>query len=208
MVKHRCHVPVVLYLRPVSKFLLGFVVASMLWGGGLYAYSEGLILAEEPEVAEPAPEVAEVTEEKPTKKRRRSKRRNRRRRAQGDNVDWQANARSGDSLGENEARQLDLDGPGGEQQLSGAQVERGVDGVFNKIRRCFVLAAGEDMVTGTLRIGFRIEPTGSVSRVNLSGPRAVSTGEAGDCIRTAAKSARFDSFDGPPMVAHYPVHLD
>ena len=102
----------------------------------------------------------------------------------------------------------DLEGPGGEEQLSQSEIQQGMDGVFGAIRRCLILAAGDEPVTGRLVLGLRIEGTGRVSRVNLSGPAAVSTGECGTCLRSAAQRARFPSFDGPAMVVRYPVTLD
>jgi len=47
-----------------------------------------------------------------------------------------------------------------------------------------------------------------VARVNLQGPAAVTGGECGDCLRTAARNAQFPSFDGPDMVVHYPLTLE
>lgn len=117
------------------------------------------------------------------------------------------NATTGDELG-NTDRNLDLGSSGGEEQLSSSEVEHGMDGVFGRIRRCLVLAAGDEPVSGRLTFGLRIEPSGAVSAVRLSGPAVVTTGEAGTCLRTAARGAVFSGFDGPPMVVNYPITLD
>ncbi len=54
----------------------------------------------------------------------------------------------------------------------------------------------------------RIAGTGRVTRVNLQGPAAVTSGDAGDCLRNAARRIRFPSFDGPEMIVHYPITLE
>ena len=79
---------------------------------------------------------------------------------------------------------------------------------MGRIRRCFILAAGDEPVRGTLTFGMRIAGSGSVSAVNLSGPAAVTTGESGDCLRSAARAIRFPTFDGPEMVVRYPITLE
>jgi hypothetical protein len=76
------------------------------------------------------------------------------------------------------------------------------------VRRCLVLMAGDDPVRGRVTFGLRIAPTGQVRAVQLQGPAAATTGEAGDCLRAAARALRFPSFDGPEMVARYPLHLE
>ena len=105
-------------------------------------------------------------------------------------------------------RTVDGEGSGGEAQLSGAQIDAAFDAAMPRIRRCFVLAAGNDPVVGRLTFGMRIAGSGHVSAVNLSGPAAATTGECGDCLRTAARSISFPSFDGPEMVARYPITLE
>ena len=91
---------------------------------------------------------------------------------------------------------------------SGAQIDAAFDGAMPRIRRCFVLAAGDDPVTGRLTFGMRIAGSGRVSAVNLSGPAAVTAGECGECLREAARNISFPSFDGPEMVARYPITLE
>lgn len=83
-----------------------------------------------------------------------------------------------------------------------------MDGVMGRVRRCLVLAAGEEPVHGRLVFGLRVLASGRVARVNLRGPRAVSAGECGQCLRQAARQAQFPSFDGPDMVVHYPLTLE
>ena len=43
-------------------------------------------------------------------------------------------------------RTLDMGGSGGEQQLSGAQIDRGFDSVMGGIRRCLVLIPGDEAI--------------------------------------------------------------
>ncbi len=114
---------------------------------------------------------------------------------------------SGDDLGE-VTRELDLGGSGGEAQLSASQIDEVVEGTFPRIRRCLVLVDSDGPVTGRLRVGLRIAGTGRVSRVNLRGPSAVSSGECGDCIRRAARGMRFPSFDGPDQLTRFPITLE
>lgn len=118
------------------------------------------------------------------------------------------NATTGDDLREGEMRTVDGEGSGGEAQLSGAQIDAAFDTAMPRIRRCFVLAAGNDPVTGRLTFGMRIAGSGRVAAVNLSGPAAATTGECGDCLREAARNITFPSFDGPEMVARYPITLE
>ncbi len=190
----------------MSKFVGGFLTASLLWGLGVALWASGVFEPGEIETTA-APEVVDDAgvEEEPGNMRRRRRRRGRRGRRGG--MVPTGNATTGDDLGSVD-RNLDLGASGGEEQLTSAEIERGMDGVFGRIRRCLVLAAGDEPVSGRLRFGLRIEPNGSVSRVRLSGPAVVTTGEAGSCLRTAARGARFDSFDGPPMVINYPITLD
>jgi hypothetical protein len=103
---------------------------------------------------------------------------------------------------------LDMGAAGGEQQLSGAQIEATFDGGVGRIRRCLVLMAGEDAVTGRLTFGLRVAGDGQVRAVSLSGPRAATTGDAGECLRGAARALRFPTFDGPEMVVRYPLTLE
>ncbi len=190
----------------MSRFLAGFLTASVLWGVGAWVYLSGVLAPEEPEpVAAAAPPdagVEQAEEEQPARRRRR-----RRRAAGGGGAVPTGTAATGDDLGADDPRTLDM-AEGGEEQLPSSEIERGMDGAFGRVRRCLVLAAGDAPVSGRLTFGLRIEPTGRVSRVNLRGPAAVTTGEAGDCLRSAARGVQFRSFDGPPMVVHYPITLD
>jgi hypothetical protein len=190
----------------VAKFVGGFLTASLLWGLGVGLFVSGAFEPQEIPTSETVTgEDAGIEEvgSDPASMRRRGRRG---RRGHGGRVPT-GNATTGDELGRID-RDLDLGAAGGEQQLSGAQIESGMDAVFGRIRRCLVLAAGEDPVSGRVTFGLRIEPNGSVSRVRLSGPAVVTTGEAGDCLRAAARGARFDAFNGPPMVVSYPITLD
>jgi hypothetical protein len=195
----------------VSKFWSGFALASLLWAGacavlyfvvGVRAPEDETVVATAPE-----PEVAPlVVEEEPSPRARR------RRRAagaagSGEQATPTGDATSGDDLGEGEMRTVDMEG-GGEQQLSSAQIEAAFDGGMGRIRRCLVLMAGSDDVTGRVTFGMRIASSGEVRAVNLSGPAAATTGDAGDCLRTAARSIRFPSFDGPEMIVRYPLTLE
>jgi hypothetical protein len=195
----------------MSRFLAGFAVASVLWGGALALYLSGVLegAPEEP-VGEIEPAFGDEVVEAPpedTPRMRRGRRRGGRSSGGGGPTPL-GNAITGDDLGDPGALNLDLGDEGGEERIPGHEIEAAMDEAFPRVRRCLVLAAGEDRVTGRLTFGLRIEPNGSVSRVNLSGPAAVTTGECGDCLRGAVRGIRFRSFDGPPMVVRYPISLE
>ena len=196
----------------MARFLAGFVVASLLWGGGVWAWQNGLL--GETEELEPEDEilegelVEEVTEEEDQDRPRR-RRRARRRAAGGDSEALPTgNATTGDDLGENDPRELAAGESGGEQQLSRSQIETAFDGAFGRIRRCLVLIPGDAPVSGRLTFGLRIAGSGEVQRVNLSGPAVVTSGEPGECLRSAARQIDFPSFDGPEMIVRYPITLE
>jgi hypothetical protein len=115
---------------------------------------------------------------------------------------------SGDDLGENDPRSLDMNAGGGEEQLLGSEIEKGFDSVFGQVRRCLILAASDEPVRGTVKFGLRVRGNGSVSAVNLSGPSSVTQGECGACLRKAASAIHFRAFNGPDMVVHYPLTLE
>ena len=66
----------------------------------------------------------------------------------------------------------------------------------------FTLVVGD---TGKVVLGMHIAPSGKVTKVGLRGPNPIVQGECGGCIRRAVKSIDYPSFDGPEMVAHYPI---
>lgn len=196
----------------MKGFIAGFVFASLLWGGAAFAYQEGLLepyLAEgEPEPAASEPVVEEAPEEEASPMRRRRRRRGMRSRARrGTMGDPNEEISRGDDLGEDAPREINAAGSGGEEQLSSAQVEGVFSEGFSSLRRCLFLAEG-DSVTGRLLIRARITGSGRVEGVNLRGPRGVTGGEAGQCLRQATRRLRFPSFDGPDMTVAYPVTLE
>ncbi len=220
-------VPEAAFLRdlryaPAVKFIAGFLVASMLWGAGLFLYLgghlDGLLPPEEPEVVEAEPEIEEEQpEEEATGMRRRRRRRRGRRRGMRSERDdapqesgrmYSGNSTSGDDLGSLGARELDGAGSGGEEQLTNSEIEAGFDRVFGRVRRCLVLVPDDAPSRGRITFGLRIAPSGRVTRVNLRGPSAITQSEAGGCLRQAARGIRYRSFDGPEMIAHYPLTLE
>ncbi len=127
--------------------------------------------------------------------------------ANGDRALPQGEATTGDNLDWNGQRQVDVAGGGGEEQLSGKEIEAGFDGVMNRIRRCLVLVPADGEVTGKLTFGMRVGGDGAPRAVNLAGPAVVTTGESGTCLRQAAQSIRFAKFQGPDMLFRYPITL-
>jgi hypothetical protein len=199
----------------VQRFFAGFATASLLWGGvagALYlggAFQRPEETALEPVIAMDAtPDAGAALG---AKVRRRGVRR-----GTGGAVGSASNggpvptgeATTGDSLGEGAARTLDVGASGGEAQLTDAQIERAIGGAMPQVRRCLMLVPGDAPVTGRLVLGVKIAGSGRVSAVNLSGPAAVATGDAGECLRAAVRAVAFPPFDGPEMIAHYPLTLE
>lgn len=187
----------------MGRFLAGFGLATLIWGGLFYGYATGVIElnlgdGEEPEVAA---EAEAEPEEGTKKKKRKRKWRKKKKRYSGESL-------TGDDLGGPGARNLDVANAGGEEQLRGSEIEAGVDAIFPKIRRCLILAADDAPVTGKLTFGMRISGSGRVTKVNLRGPSGITKTEAGSCLRKAAKGMSFRSFDGPDMLVQYPITLD
>jgi hypothetical protein len=193
----------------VLKFVAGFALASALWGAFLVSYKQGWIdISLEPEApqedAANSPANDEPDEpEKPGRTRRKRPGAKRTRVTSGS-----GQALTGDDLGENDARNVNVGSSGGEEQLRGTEIEQGFDGAFAQIRRCLILAASDEPAHGKLVFGLRISGDGKVSAVNLSGPSSVAQGEAGACLRKAASGMHFRSFHGPDMVVHYPLNLE
>lgn len=204
----------------MGRFVVGFLLASLLWGGVFVAREEGLLdeffEPDEPLVVAEAPEGADESDEsgeaEPEPRRRRRGRRGRRRgmgasMAAADDDYPRGDSTTGDDLGENDPREISAGASGGEAQLSSSQIESVFDASFNRIQRCLVLVPAGAPLGGRLTFGLRIAGSGRVTRVNLRGPSAVTQGEAGSCLRTAARALSFPSFDGPEMLVHYPVTL-
>jgi hypothetical protein len=193
----------------VLRFLAGFLAASLLWGGFLLAYSRGLINIDlEPSAKDDAAggavgDSTETEAEAPGRK----KRSGHARRAAPKQRRYSGESTSGDDLGGPEARNLEAAKAGGEEQLTGHEIEQGFDGVFSQVKRCLILAAGDEPVSGKIVFGLRIAGHGGVTKVNLQGPSAITQSEAGDCLRKAAMGIRFRSFNGPDMLVHFPLTL-
>ena len=202
-------------MRP---FALGFAAASLLWGGLLFAYHSGVPMpGHDPSTAaaEIAPEAAEPSPSPHRTTRRRGDDGARRRplrsepRAAPDGAGPSVGEGSvGDELDEVAARELNLGAAGGEERLPASAIEAAFDAAMPSIRRCLILIEASDSLVGTLRFQLRIAPSGEVSAARLSGPRGATSGEAGACLHAAARSLRFDSFDGPEMDVSYPLHLE
>jgi len=198
----------------VARFVLGFVVASLLWvgAGGVMHLALGWgppVVIEDPDPVEGAEIDAEEDEDATPRRRRRGTRggASAGARATDDGVPT-GEATIGDDLREGEMRTIDGAGTGGEAQLTGGQIEHAFEGAMGRVRRCFLLTPGDEPITGTLTFGLRIAGTGRVSAVNLSGPRALTSGEPGDCLRDAARGISFPAFDGPEMLVRYPITLE
>jgi hypothetical protein len=199
----------------MKRFLLGVLVASVLWLGLLYAQSAGVIEifgagdSDRPAEIATAVDAGAEADSEPQKKKK--KRRGKRKKSQG----WTSSSghdlghgESGDELGGAGPHEISMGQAGGEQQLSPAQIDRGIDTVWNGIQRCLVLVPSDLPATGKVVLGMSIASSGVVTKVNLKGPKPIISGECGACIRRAVKRIRFPLFDGPEMVAHYPIVFD
>lgn len=210
----------------MARFIGGFLTATMLWLVFAFVATDELVAAierakgqEEPVALDAEPEEAEIEHEEeveePTTMRRRRRARNSRMRADR-SASTSDSMRSYDTAERTEGddlstgpREVSADGVGGEEQLTASQLDNTFDRAFPAVQRCLILIPTDaPRVQGTLRVGTRIAPNGSVSGVNLQGPSYVTRSEAGTCIRRAVRGLSFPSFDGPPMVAHFPITLE
>lgn len=194
------------------RFLAGFLVASLAWGGFLYGYHRGWIdislAPEAPPQAEETPSADQDGSAAHKTDRVHRKRSSASGRSQPHTGGPAGDSTTGDDLGENDTRSIDMNSAGGEEQLTGLEIEKGFDSVFSQVRRCLILAASDDPVHGKVTFGLRVAGQGKVEGVNLSGPSSVTQGEAGACLRKAASAIRFRAFRGPDMVVHYPLTLE
>jgi hypothetical protein len=204
------------------RFFLGFLSASVLWGALSFLYLRGsldFIFPEEEAAPEPVAAAAEPENQgPPTKGKRRGLRRPRlsrkpeasgggsaQRPSAGGAKGGNGETTIGDDLGWNSARNVDMNA--GEGQLAGSQIDAGFDSMMGRIRRCLILVPSDGEVTGKLVFGMRVGSDGKPRAVNLSGPSIVTAGESGSCLREAAQSIRFASFNGPDMLFKYPITL-
>jgi hypothetical protein len=203
----------------MKQFIGGVLSASVFWAGLMFAQSRGAIdlfgsgneddavvdvVARDTDTALWGKEVAE----RKSRKRRWGKRRRGSRGApmQAGRYDT-SDGVAGDDLESPGAREVSM-GAGAEDQLSNAEIDRGIDSVFNGIQRCLLLLPPDAPAQGKVVFGMHIASSGQVTKVSLKGPNVMINGECGACFRRTVKSIRFRSFDGPDMIAHYPVVFD
>ena len=202
----------------MKQFLAGIVTASLIWGGLFWAQKAEYIdlLGVNAPTEDVAPEASEATlasEEVKTpkeSKRRRGKRRSRRSYdgpGPGNHYDTTEGV-SGDQLDGPGGKELSMAGAGGEDQLSSQEIDQGIDRVFKGIERCLLTLPPDAPAAGRVVFGMNIASSGKVTKVNLKGPKHMISGDTGACFQRTVKSIRFRSFDGPDMVAHYPVTFD
>jgi hypothetical protein len=188
----------------VGRFFTGFLFASLLWGGAAVVYFSGVFESQPEVAAAPPPDAGVEAEEERPRRRKRGSRRSRRR----TKVVPTGDAVTGDDLREDLPQEIDLGASGGDERLSSSQIDAAFGQAMGRVRRCVLLAPEEAEVRGRVTFGMRIRPNGQVSAVRLSGPAVLTTGEAGSCMRRAARAVRFPSFDGQEMVVRYPVTFE
>ncbi len=203
----------------MKQFFLGLVTASLVWGGLFYLQKAKIINLlgedEEPVVTDSATDDATLASQdvKDTKAagKRRGRRRGRRAAGSGPLPERSydmSDGVSGDVLDGPGGKELTMGAGGGEDQLSNKEIDQGIDRVFKGIERCLLTLPPDAPAAGKVVFGMNIANSGQVTKVSLKGPRHMITGETGACFQRTVKSIRFRSFEGPDMVAHYPVTFD
>jgi len=197
----------------VLRFVAGFVAASLLWGGLVVGVKQGFInLDLSPPEEDVEPELVAAADAPEEDARDPKKKRKGKRRAgsgeRGDSRRYEGESSVGDDLGGPDTRNLDVANAGGEEQLQGSEIERGFDQAMPSIRRCLILAASDEPVTGKLIFGVRIGGNGRVEKVNLKGPSAITQSEAGSCLTSATRGIQFRTFNGPAMLVNFPLTLE
>ena len=207
----------------MKGFLVGFITASIVWGAavGVHAigWLDGLFGTSDGSEASAATDTEAAIADGGTagvkrgRRRRRGRRRARRRepRRARPVVPTKGSGpytETGDDIDENDRRELDLEGSGGEEQLSSAEIDAAFGRAMPGIRRCLLLLSEGQEGAGRVTFAVRIAGSGRVSQVRLAGPRALTAGEVGGCLRRTARAIQFPSFDGPDMVARYPITFE
>jgi hypothetical protein len=204
----------------MKQFIAGILTASLIWAGVFIAQAKGVIdLFGEEEVSDQALEPTAAASSPPLSKKAVKKRGKRRRPRRGGNRTASGNpmpantydlseGMAGDALDGPGGKSLSMGSAGGEDQLSPGEIDQGIDRVFKGIERCLLTLPPDAPATGKVVFGMNIASSGRVTKVNLRGPNVMIKGETGACFRRTVKSIRFRSFDGPDMVAHYPVVFD
>jgi len=201
----------------MKQFLLGFLTSSVIFIFLLYAQGHGQIEIFNQEPEQLVQNVSFDTDQPDTenstlrKKGRRHSKKWRKRKNRGQGFDpgpgyEQGEGVTGDDLSQG-SRQMNGAGEA-EQQLTSSQIDNGINRVFNGIQRCLMLMPSDAPSTGKIVIGMNITSGGNVTKVNLKGPKSMIKNECGACIRRQVKSIRFPPFDGPDMIANYPVTFD
>lgn len=114
----------------------------------------------------------------------------------------------GDRLGAPGAR-LDLTRPddGLPSQLAEESLDRVFDPERGAISQCLVDAVGDyPLDKARVEVGFRVEPSGAVSKVRIEAPQLLLRNHLAGCIRPKVTGLRFDKAAGA-TVATYPFEL-
>jgi len=187
----------------VSRFFLGFISASVLWGVGFWIYTS----QQQPEpVVTPATEPVTVS---PTPPKTRKKRKRGAPRGADESAPSSVHETvSGDDLGKPDSQEVDLNSAGDERRLTQGQIQSTLTRAMPDIRRCVANLPEDVFVSGKLAFGLRVRASGDVARVRLSGLNTVVEGATGECLRGAVKRLQFPTFSGADMFVQYPVYLD
>jgi len=205
----------------MKQFMGGFVVASMVWVGVLCAQSYwnfklfDFLFASDTEASQSMAELEMGPTVATKKKQKGSKKRGWRKRSRGQRSSKHGQFVSreydmsegikGDVLGGPGSRDLNMAGGGQVDQLSSAEIDQGIGRVFKGIERCLLLLPSDAPAQGKVIFGMKIAKSGHVTKVNLKGPNTMIQGETGACFRRKVKSIKYRPFDGPDMIAHYPI---
>jgi hypothetical protein len=109
-----------------------------------------------------------------------------------------------------EALHLDAESEGGERPISNDAVESTIGASWSRINRCILVDAAdrETPVHGTVRLGIRIRPNGSVAAVTATAPPELQGGSVVACLRTTVATLRFPPFEGREAVVSYPIRIE
>lgn len=200
--------------RVARGFIAGFITATFLYGVLFLAYRSGALAPwlgddqADAEVDAGLPDAAPDAAVAPQKRRRRRRHRrnrpsgHRRQRGNPDQI-----IETGDSL-EGEAREVDMSESGGEARLRSDQIDAAFGSAMGRIRRCLLLLPEDANGAGRVVFAMRVAGSGQVSAVRLRGPRSLTGGDVGSCLRRTARSISFPSFDGTETTFSYPITFE
>lgn len=98
----------------------------------------------------------------------------------------------------------------GSERLTDATVDKHIKTLTPKFSKCVQDGAlrVDDLGTGTLRMKFRVKPTGKVASVTVKGPGVMKDAGVIACVRKRVYDHRFPAWDGAAMNAEASFDVD